>query len=426
MAGSLSPVRRLDILNGVFSVYVHIPYCTYKCPYCDFNVHVASPIPEEEYVSSLIRELRHYSRESGWSGNEVETVYFGGGTPSLFSSKSFTRILEFLRGAFAFSPSAEISMEANPSDLSEQTLIETRVAGINRISVGAQSFCPAHLKILGREHSPEEIDRAIGWIGRAGFENFSIDLMFGIPGQTVEEFGEDLHHAVSLGPTHLSTYGLTYEEGTPFFRWKRAGLLKSSDEEVEVSMMERADELLSSRGYVHYEVSNYARPGWESRHNTNTWRYRSYLGAGAGAHSFLERVGGSQRWSNERSPREYMNRANHDGRAITHHEEIPPTDAMEEFLLLGLRLSDGIRRKEFAARFHRDLSETYPAITELTSEGFLTQTAESVACTRKGMLVLDALLIRLIRSGSHADSAVPAATTKSPRTPFSFPAIMTR
>jgi oxygen-independent coproporphyrinogen-3 oxidase len=382
----------------MFSLYVHIPYCAHKCPYCDFNVHVASPIPEEEYVSSLIQEIRHYSRESALSEAEIETVYFGGGTPSLFSSKSFARVLKFLKEAFPFSPSAEISMEANPSDLSARTLLENRELGINRISVGAQSFFLAHLKTLGRDHSPEEIDRAIGWINQAGFENFSLDLMFGIPGQTVEEFREDLHHALSLNPTHLSTYNLTYEEGTPFFKWKREGLLKASDEEVEVSMMEKAQETLSSHGYVHYEVSNYARPGWESRHNTNIWRYRSYLGIGAGAHSFLQREGNGHRWSNERFPREYMKKVNHHGYAIAHHEEIPPAEAMEEFLLLGLRLREGIRLKDFSSRFGRELLETFPRIPDLLSEGFLTQSHGSVSLTRKGMLVLDTLLVQLILS----------------------------
>ena len=268
-----------------FSLYVHIPYCVSKCPYCDFNSHVAARIPEEEYTQALLRELRHYSESEAWANRSVKTIFFGGGTPSTFQGTSIGAILDEAARLFCFDERMEITLEANPGAVDAGRFRDYRRCGVNRISVGAQTFDADLLRFLGRVHSADETSQALNSIREAGFDNFSLDLIYGIPGQTVDGVSRDLSQALACEPPHLSAYNLTIEEGTPFHARYRQGLLHPLDEEVEIEMAERVQHALAQAGLERYEISNYARPGLESRHNVNYWEGGDYLGVGAGAHS---------------------------------------------------------------------------------------------------------------------------------------------
>ena len=219
-----------------FSLYVHIPYCISKCPYCDFNSHVAARIPEEEYTQALLRELRHYSESEAWAGRSVKTVFFGGGTPSTFEGNSIGAVLDEAAKLFGFDERVEITLEANPGAVDAGRFRDYRRCGVNRISIGAQSFDAELLRFLGRVHSAEETRQALKSVRKAGFENYSLDLIYGIPGQTVDGVSRDLSEALEHEPPHLSAYNLTIEEGTPFHARYRQGLLKPLDEEVEIEM----------------------------------------------------------------------------------------------------------------------------------------------------------------------------------------------
>ena len=287
-----------------FSLYVHIPYCVSKCPYCDFNSHVAARIPEEEYTRTLLRELRHYSASEAWANRSVKTIFFGGGTPSTFQGTSIAAILDEAAGLFPFDERMEITLEANPGAVDASRFRDYRRCGVNRISVGAQTFDADLLRFLGRVHSADETRQALNSIREAGFDNFSLDLIYGIPGQTVDGVSRDLSQALACEPPHLSAYNLTIEEGTPFHARYRQGLLKPLDEEVEIEMAERVQHALVRAGLERYEISNYARPGLESRHNVNYWEGGDYLGIGAGAHSHHRKPEDplGERWQNERLP----------------------------------------------------------------------------------------------------------------------------
>ena len=266
-----------------FSLYVHIPYCQAKCPYCDFNSYAASVWPEEEYVAALCAEMAHYAELDSWRGGEIQTIFFGGGTPSLFAARSIGRLLEAAAARWVVAAGAEITIESNPGTVDVDKLRSFRSAGINRVSFGVQSFHAHHLAALGRIHSADEARAAIRAARAGGFENVNLDLIFALPNQTLDEWESDLREGITLGTDHFSAYNLTYEEGTPFHAWRAQGKLSQLDDAVEESMFSRAQEILSAAGYVHYEISNYARPGYECRHNLNYWRSGAYLGVGARA-----------------------------------------------------------------------------------------------------------------------------------------------
>ncbi len=409
-----------------FSLYIHLPYCLRKCPYCDFNTYAVQSFPERDYVAALTAEIDAASSDPLWAGRSVQTVFFGGGTPSLFSAASLGGLLETINSGFGLSDRAEITMEANPGSLEgggRDKLAGFRAAGINRLSLGAQSFNARHLETLGRIHSCEDTAAAIRAAQQVGFDSLSCDLIFAVPGQSLEDSRDDLQQLIDFGPEHVSSYNLTYEQGTPMTGMRRAGLIEAAGEETERAMYEQTIEMLGAAGYRHYEISNFARPGHEARHNLTYWRWRDYLGVGAGAHGFGRyrghgaAAGGdgvdrgvdagvhtscgpalAMRYANLRLPQSYMS-AKAGGWADT-SETIDRETAIAEFLMLGLRLLDGVAELEFRATFGCGFREVLPEFEILASRGLIAEGNGKIRLTRQGLMLGDSVISRL---AAHID-----------------------
>lgn len=382
-----------------FSLYLHIPYCIRKCPYCDFNVQVVRKIPETEYTDALIRELEVHAQSEYWQGRNLRTIFFGGGTPSVFSPGSIGRILEAMDALFPFVPGIELNLEANPDPEDTKHFSGYRSCGINRLSLGVQSFQPHLLRFLGRLHSAEDTRESLRALIQAGFQNFNLDLIYGSPGQSLADLRADLEEAVSFCPPHVSAYNLTIEEKTVFHRLYRAGKILPLAEEEEIAMSELIEEALTGAGLERYEISNYARPGWYSRHNINYWEGGDYLGLGAGAHSYKrlsEYLG--HRWHNEKNPRRYMARIAADGRAVTEEERTDLHQSAAEFMFLGLRMTRGISVEEFSRRFGKKPDEFYPQISAWLEEGLIEEKAERLRLTRRGLMVADSIFVEVVGS----------------------------
>jgi putative oxygen-independent coproporphyrinogen III oxidase len=382
-----------------FSLYIHIPYCVSKCPYCDFNSHVVQEIPERDYTDALLRELEHYGNLDDWRGRTVQSIFFGGGTPSTFKPASIGKLLAWVAATFPIVADCEITLEANPGTVDSDKFFGYRDAGVNRISVGVQSFQPRILKFLGRVHSADEARKALQVVHRAGFDNFSFDLIYANPGQTLAELEADLDEALEFNAPHLSAYNLTFEEGTPFHHEYRSGRMKSLSEDEEVAMAELIEDRLLAAGLQRYEISNYAQPGRRSRHNVNYWRYGDYLGLGAGAHSY--RTTGSnefagRRWSNEKNPGRYMTQVNQANRAVVEREEIDFNKAAGEFMFLGLRMTEGISINAFRARFDKSTHEIFPQISDWIDGELLEEKRGFLRFTRKGLLVANSIFVQFM------------------------------
>lgn len=372
-----------------FSLYVHIPYCLSKCPYCDFNAYAAQNWPEARYIDALCREFAYYMSAPPWQGEGLKTIYFGGGTPSLFQPASFERFFTCVADHCPLAPDVDISLEADPATVLLETLHGYRALGMSRLSFGVQSFEPSILQTLGRLHSGEEALRAIELARAANFSNLNIDLIFGVPGQTPDLLERDLAQVFRCEPEHISLYGLTYEENTPFYAMKQKGALQPVDEETEVAMYTQIQAACAAQGYEHYEISNFARPGYASRHNLRYWQGGPYLGLGAGAHSFARTPGWGMRWSNIRSPKAYMDMALSEGRADQFVEHLTKEQARGEFLFLNLRQLDGMSLSGFARRFGRPFFEQFPHVADMIAEGLITQSSKKVKLTPRGLLVAD-------------------------------------
>ena len=374
-----------------FSLYVHIPYCLSKCPYCDFNAYAAQSWPESRYIEALCQECTGYTQARPWQGETLETIYFGGGTPSLFQPASLERFLTCVAEHCPLAPDLEMSLEADPATISLDTLCGYRALGISRLSLGIQSFEPSVLRTLGRLHTGEEALRTIELARAAGFANLNIDLIFGVPNQTPDMLRRDLKQVFGCQPEHIALYGLTYEENTPFYAMRQKGVLQPVEEETEVAMYTQVQTACAAHGYERYEISNFARPGYASQHNLRYWQGGSYLGLGAGAHSFACRPGWGTRWSNLRNPKTYMERALSAGRADQYVEHLTQEQARGEFLFLNLRQMDGMSLSGFARRFGQSFFETFPHATDMINQGLMTRSAGKVRLTPKGLLVADSV-----------------------------------
>jgi oxygen-independent coproporphyrinogen III oxidase len=382
-----------------FSLYIHIPYCVSKCPYCDFNSHVVPEIPETNYTEALIQELNHYAQVDHWHGRTVRTIFFGGGTPSTFHPSSIGRILEGADALFSIDSDCETTLEANPGTVDRQNFAGYRTAGVNRISIGVQSFQPHLLKFLGRAHSADEAIKALQAIGDAGFNNFSLDLIYANPGQTLQDLEKDLDTAASFQSPHLSAYNLTIEEGTPFHHEYHGGRIRLLSEDVEIAMAELIERRLNDAGLQRYEISNYARPGFHSRHNVNYWQGGDYLGIGAGAHSHT-RTGTqgalAQRWSNEKNPGRYMSQVRETSQAVVNREAIDYETAASEFMFLGLRTTEGISIDTFCSRFRKTPAELYPKIDSWIEGDLMEEKNRFLRLTRKGLMVANSIFVEFM------------------------------
>ncbi len=352
------------------SLYVHLPWCVRKCPYCDFNSHAAPPqIPQRTYVDALLQDLDCELPEI--ASRPIGSVFFGGGTPSLFDPEEIARFLEGVSTRAALSTHAEITLEANPGTIEHGRFAGYRDAGVNRVSLGAQSFNDRHLQMLGRIHGRGDIARAVDELRRAGLENFNLDLMYALPDQSTEEALQDLECALALVPAHLSHYQLTLEPGTVFYH--RPPPLP--DDDVAWEMQQRCQERLAAAGYEQYEVSAYARPARRCEHNLNYWRFGDYLGLGAGAHgkmTIAERAT-ILRKARVRQPRDYLGRSPRDR---VHEVQVVSESALPfEFMLNALRLVDGFDRAGFESRTGLAMTTIEQTLAAARARGLLEHVA---------------------------------------------------
>jgi len=335
------------MMDASLALYVHMPWCVRKCPYCDFNSHqLKSAQPDASYIDTLIRDFDIETPRV--AGRRVDTVFFGGGTPSLFSPEDFARLLTALKERIAFADDAEITLEANPGTIERGRFLGYAQAGINRVSLGAQSFDSRALKVLGRIHSADDTHRAVDELRAAKLDNFNLDLMYALPEQTPEEAFNDVRTACSLGASHISYYQLTLEPGTVFH--SRPPSLP--DEDAAWQIQTAGQKLLAEAGYVQYEVSAYAKQGARCRHNLNYWLFGDYVGIGAGAHGKLSLGVPMQilRTTKPKQPREYQDRIRQAQHAVGDSAYVAAADLPFEFMLNALRLNDGFRRDCYEGR----------------------------------------------------------------------------
>ena len=379
-------------------LYVHIPFCQTKCPYCDFNTYAAIETLMPSYVAALRSEIIEWGDALG--GPTLASVFFGGGTPSYMPEGDLAALMQAIESSFKVTANAEMTVEANPDDLSPGKLDSIRSAGINRLSIGVQSLDDGLLEVLGRRHSAQDAIEAYRAALAAGFDNISLDLMYGLPGQILDQWQQTVAAIVDLHPAHLSMYCLTLEGGTPMEKAISSGAMSDSDPDLAADMYLAAEDMMQQAGYRHYEISNWAMPGRESRHNLTYWQNGTFLGVGPGAHSYLA----GSRFHNLRSPREYIRRMDSAGPARAGAavdtrmlEEMPAVESVEtierpmemtETMMMGLRLDTGIVEAEFVARFGRSLSDVYAGvIPELQQLGLVEAKDGVVRLTGRGRLL---------------------------------------
>jgi oxygen-independent coproporphyrinogen-3 oxidase len=353
----------VTLITPPLALYVHLPWCVRKCPYCDFNSHaLKGALPGDDYVDALLADLEA-DLPLVW-GRTVHSVFLGGGTPSLFDATRVERLLAGIRARLALAPDVEITLEANPGTIERDSFAAYRDAGVNRVSLGAQSFDPERLGALGRIHGPGDIERSVESLHRAGLDNFNMDLMFGLPGQDVEGALDDLRRALAANPTHLSHYQLTIEPNTAF----AAAPPPLPDDALCWEMQERAAGLLIDAGYRQYEISAWSRPGLESRHNLNYWRFGDYLGIGAGAHGklTLPAEGAVRRRVKTRHPRRYLG-----GDRLAMDEPVAADDLAFEFFLNVLRLREGFTLERFRERTGLEVSRVRRPLGKALEKGLL-------------------------------------------------------
>ncbi len=407
------------------SIYLHIPFCTHRCAYCDFNTYAGQEDSIPAYVDALLHEINFIKQQTTQLSNHLttQTIFFGGGTPSLLSGPQIGSILDALRGAFTFSPDLEVTLEANPGTTSLEKLQHYRAAGINRLSFGVQSANSEELHMLERAHDFFDVIQSVKWARQAGFDNLNLDLIYALPEQTLATWQSSVRRVVDLGPEHISAYALTLEHGTPFGRWTAKGLLPVSDADLAADMYEWLSEFLESHGFVQYEISNWAKLKDESgkmkaeenssfsfhpssfacRHNLQYWRGLPYLGLGAGAHGYA----GGMRYSNVLRIKTYIERLASDQSSVTSDQspvsslQFPLTpavvnqhrqseqDEMGEFMMTGLRLTqEGVSDKVFESRFGNKILDVYEkSVEKLFEQGLLEWTGEHLHLTRRGRLL---------------------------------------
>lgn len=377
-------------------LYVHIPFCLQKCRYCDFLSAPAAPATQERYLAALRRETELTSRRPELAGRRFTTLYIGGGTPTALPAQSVAELVDLCLRSFRFvsgtgSGEPEVTVEANPGTVTPDGLARLRDAGVNRLSLGVQALDDRQLGLLGRIHTAQDARAAYAAARAAGFANINIDLMFGLPGQTLATWEKTLAEVIALGPEHISTYSLIVEEGTPFGELRARGELALPGEEIEAAQYERAIEWLTAAGYRHYEISNFARPGYEARHNLIYWHNDEYLGLGLGAWSCLASspAGGLIRDANPRDLEVYWGALERgalppreDGEAPSRRRE------MAETAIMGLRLIEGIDLRAFAERFGVELDEAFPGVrARLVAEGLAETVDGRFRLTGRGVLV---------------------------------------
>ena len=370
------------------SLYVHIPWCIRKCPYCDFNSHeIQNTLPEDQYIDALIIDLKSYAKEV--QNREVKSVFIGGGTPSIFAAKSIQRLIDAIRNELNLSSAAEITIEANPGATDQENFAGLHDAGVNRISIGAQSFTNKQLKSLGRIHDAQTAIDAAHAAHQAGFKNFNIDLMYALPQQEIAAALNDIEQAINLSPTHISYYQLTIEPNTSFYRQPP----KLPDSQTSWEIQQAGMELLAKHGYQQYEVSAFAKENYQCVHNTNYWQFGDYLGIGAGAHQklTLDSPNLITRCEKPKHPQQYMRYIN-DEKSSTQIQTLSEQDIIFEFMLNALRLKHGFTKQQFELHTGLTVEKINQPLQAHISEGLLIMDNDKIYCSARGYEFLDNVL----------------------------------
>lgn len=364
-------------------LYVHIPFCIKKCAYCDFNSFAACGMEKKSYLSALFGELEKYRDEA------VDTAFIGGGTPTSLESGELYALLCKINECFSIDKNAEYTVEANPKTLDAEKLTVMKNGGVNRISIGVQSFCDDELKRIGRIHTAEEAKETVRLAQDCGFDNINIDLMLDLPGQTMKSFKKTLAEAVDLGTRHISCYSLILEDGTPLFDEFENGDLDLPDEELERDMYEYACGFLAKNGFCQYEISNFANPGYESRHNLKYWQCKEYIGVGLSAHSYDD----GKRFSNTDDFSEYISRHYSSGT----FDKLTEKDMMSEFMFLGLRMTKGVSERDFYARFGKEMKSVFKKpLEKFVKNGFLKEENGYIRLSHSAVSVSNSIMCEFI------------------------------
>ncbi len=378
------------------ALYIHIPYCIKKCPYCDFNSYgVGNKIPGNLYTNSLLNEIDLY-RDTIKNCN-INSIFFGGGTPSLFFADNIDKIINKINDLSFINKDIEVTIEVNPKTADLDKLKSYYQIGINRISLGVQSFSQNKLDFLGRLNTPQDNIETINNINAAGIKNFNIDLMYGISNESLDEWNNDLKITIGFLPNHISAYCLTIESGTEFHkRLKNGNLSLPSDDYLSI-LIQHTSDYITSNGYKHYEISNYSLPGYESAHNTSYWRGQNYLGLGAGAHSHLKDHGTGKwgiRFSNIKNPSRYMNMVDKGLTAIDSYEELTRIQAFEDDLMMSIRLLDGFNIEYMQTKYNVEFNIT--EMEYLFSDNYLIKRSNHICLDKNGVLLSDYLISKLL------------------------------
>lgn len=390
-------------------LYIHIPFCVRKCQYCDFLsfgmderkcgdiwgcLESDQPVPDR-YIETLCNEIRWYGSQEQFRCRPVISVFFGGGTPSLMSKEQMARVMGTLNEYFSIREDAEITMEANPGTVNYEKLKKMHDLGINRLSIGLQSTAENELKIMGRIHSYADFLKCFQWARDAGFKNINIDVMTAVPEQTIASYKGTLEKVTALEPEHISAYSLIIEPGTPFEMLEQEGKLVLPDEDEERDMYHLTKEFMAKAGYLRYEISNYAKPGYECRHNIGYWRRTDYLGLGLGASSLI----GKERFSNTSDMQVYLKENGHPKGCVSDVEKLDIQSEMEEFMFLGLRMVEGIREDDFYRCFHHTLEEIYgEVIRKNRAQGLLEKKEGRLYLTELGLDLANTVMMDFLLS----------------------------
>jgi oxygen-independent coproporphyrinogen III oxidase len=389
-----------------YSIYIHIPFCTHRCAYCDFNTYAGQESLIPAYVDALCKEIELIGYAAREAVSEVHTIFFGGGTPSLLTPRQFESIFQALGDNFTFTENAEITVEANPGTVSYEDLVQLRKVGINRISYGVQSANAEELRMLERIHDFFDVIEAVTSARKAGFTNLNLDLIYGLPEQTLRTWQTTVKRILDLHPEHLSAYALTLEHGTPFGRWASKGLLPMPDPDLAAEMYEWLGDTLAENVYFQYEISNWAKPGYECRHNLQYWRGLPYLAFGAGAHGYAN----GYRYSNVLRIKTFVDRLTDvDSRlsnldfplsptTVNHHKQTREDD-MSEFMMTGLRLTrEGVSQEEFHSRFGQSIRNVYgKEIDELLNLGLIENgSGQNIKISQRGRLLGNQVFMRFV------------------------------
>jgi oxygen-independent coproporphyrinogen III oxidase len=375
------------------SAYVHIPFCTVKCGYCDFNAYAGMDALKGRYRDALLAEVA--SCEPLLEGRDIVSVGFGGGTPGEVPPGDIIAVIDALREATPFSEAAEVTLEANPGTSTEANAAALRAGGVTRLSLGAQTFDAERLAFLDRIHSPQAIGASIRAARAAGFDNVNLDLMYGLPGESLDDWRSDLEQALALETDHLSLYALGVEEGTPLHRRVEAGEVEVPGPELVADMYDLACEMLAEAGFEHYEISNWARPEKRSRHNQAYWTDRDYLGIGAGAHGYVD----GSRYENVAHPRAYIDAAlgGVPGATIAERYVLDEATRMSDWVSLRLRLLEGFPLAEFEAKFGQPLDTVAPGwVNQGETAGVLVRSGDQLRLTQRGLLLHGELSVRML------------------------------